>query len=49
MFHTKCGCPDCRNEHVPSGRWTWKARKNKRGIIYGSHRKSHGKKAQRGR
>jgi hypothetical protein len=36
---TKCGCPDCKRDGVPTTRNGWKARKNHHGNPYGSFRK----------
>jgi hypothetical protein len=40
---SKCGCPYCRGEAVPTSRAGWKARKNRHGRGYGAHAKGHGK------
>lgn len=45
MFNTKCGCPYCKGQVCPQSRNGWKARRNKRGHIYGFHVKP--KKAKR--
>lgn len=47
MFNTKCGCPDCKGEKVPTSRWGWKGRKNKRGNMYGSFKNPTAKHGRR--
>lgn len=39
MFKTKCGCPDCKGQPIPFGKWDWKRLRNKHGRPYGSHPK----------
>jgi len=46
----KCGCPDCKREHIPVGRNAWKSRKNRKGYFFGMTRKvTKGKHKEQGK